>query len=289
MGQTQSQSQSQSSQPDIPVLLITTHGYYGSNRPAPKEKSKRSWPDSDYFQSQMNLAMIHAVVMDVCNYLDPDESNKKGELIFEAVNNSKITDIVNGSEIIKDILISNDEALKDPKRVAEEDPEQGIPYDRNANKAYEIKPFQAGQDILDKTFIVNADEVPGTYWRSITFIQQDYGIRDIMKEYYTENKRAWQIHEDREIKLSEILTHLQSKGVDNLIIADLSCASVYEPGVTGRGVRYAKYTQGKTGKKKSKNRYKKKKKKKKNKNKRKVSKRRKKVRKTNKRKNTLKK
>ena len=93
------------------------------------------------------------------------------------------------------------------------------------------------------------------------------------------------IHEDREIKLSEILTHLKSKGVDNLIIADLSCASVFEPGVTDRDVRYARNTQGKTGgKKKSKNRYKKKKKKRK-----KVSKRRKKVRKTNKRKNTLKK
>jgi hypothetical protein len=185
------------------VLLITTHGGY---------------PSMGLYRSPINVNKINAVTMGICNYLGSYSAHSMGEIISRVIKQGRVTDMENGSEIIRGILMNTDTAIG---RVKGND-DRKMAYNRVSDRAYQTHHIYEGSRFYDRTYTVYPDERVESqtpYFDTITLLTDDTH-NDLVQEMLGRTYRKY----EQEVKLSEILEHLKKKGIKDLIIADLSCS-----------------------------------------------------------------
>ena len=222
------------------VLLITTHGEYEGHE------------DLEQFKSPMNIRKINAVIMGICNLLTESNLKHMVKFIIKQIKEGNISDMDKGSKLISDIFKMSDpepDDIKNRKLSVLDDVERN--YSQGSDRSYQIIPIGEGSNIYDKTYIVYPSErskSKSPYFDTITLLTDDTP-NDLVQEMLGRTYRQ----EEQRVKLSVILKYLKEKrGINNLIIIDLTCSvtdlSEREIRSIVRDVREVGYNQKKKSK-----------------------------------------
>ena len=213
------------------VLLITTHGGY------PSKKLKQ-------FISPTNIKKINAVTSGVCNYLDSANAGQIASNILTAIHDGQITDMDYGSILIQEILKFSDTEINDGARKAIQPSVDRLAYTRQTNRAYKITSVDRGESIVNKTYTVYPrDRIssPSPFYDSITLLTEQPS-NDLIQEMIHRTSRD----EEQEVTLLEILNYIgKTRGINNLIIVDLTCSVTEHSDRTNRSLnRHDSYKMG---------------------------------------------
>ena len=208
------------------VLYITTHGGYDDE-----------FANEEY-DGGMNIRKINAVTVGVCNYLWPETAAEIANLIIEDINNGIITDLEQGSEIVKENALTADFEKSGWGDTYRKGISGMVEYDRQSDRLYKIKTITDGVEYMNKNYQVKPEERRSNepYNNTITLLSDKEPHIDLFKEMHGESY----VEGPQEVTLYRVLTYLkEKKGITNLIILDLTCSRTEK---TPRGNRYINRT-----------------------------------------------
>lgn len=193
------------------VLFITTHAEY-KNPPVT-------------YTSPINIEKINAVTLGVCNSLTSDFAHDMAYQIINEINEGEVVYMKKGSEKIRDILKSSDTEIhfvKSVKPLIDKD----IAYisTTEAGKGYQIHSIKKGDTVLDREYTVipiDRLDTDTPFFNTVTLLTKP-PYDDLIQKII----RRSNIGEAQTVKLSDILQYLEEEGIENVIIVDLTCASI---------------------------------------------------------------
>jgi hypothetical protein len=223
------------SEPNIGVLLISTHGSYEGNL----EDTSAS------FEVPMEIKKIDAVTLGTCNFLSAKSAHQMIVNLMKVMKKKKnITkDITKFSHLIRYTLKTNDTQLRESTfgrdvQISYEEEfdriQRGI-YTRHADKSYGITSVRTGGEILEKRFTVYPEERIDSntpYFDTATLLNET-GQPDLVQIIRERTNHG----EFQDVLLSELVNHVHEKThFTSLIIIDLSCSGA--PDMKHRSTRW---------------------------------------------------
>jgi hypothetical protein len=209
--------------PKTVIVAITTHGQVMLN-PNPQVFS---------LPPKMTLTSISSVSPGVCNFTFPDAI----KYLIQHLYNNAPTDLIEKdvfpyakqiASLFKTIQDKDDEISltqkTDPNRI---DPEYKHYWHHN-DKSFEVDMYT--EEVLNKKFIVLRDELEPTdgYYNKINIIVPGENVYNVLN-IKDEDERA-------EMTTQDLMDMLKGKGVENVIMLDLSC-SPFDSELNDRGIR----------------------------------------------------
>ena len=214
------------SYPETVLLAVTSHGLTKCDDISKKVKTFN-------VPSDMRIIKLSAVAPGVCNLTEPENLDKTIEPIVKKINkpdefNKLLRDPINYLEEIAD-FIKNKEADTIKETINDKDPDFDRKirddYIHHRNKGYTIREYNPNNPMINKDFVRNnRTELNRGAWdfRISALNASEVGKPDLFNEI---TQRRTYADTDTTITLEEIVIFLKSKGVQQIIIIDLSCAN----------------------------------------------------------------
>ena len=214
------------SYPNTVLLAVTSHGLTKCD-----DVSKKVITFN--VPTAMKIIKLSAVAPGVCNLTEPENLDKTIEPIVKKINKPDeftklLRDPIRYLEELAD-FIKNKEADTISATINDKDPDFDRKirddYIHHRNKGYTIREYNPNNPMINKDFVRNnRTELNRGAWdfRISALNASEVGKPDLFNEI---TQRRTYADADTTITLEQIVIFLKSKGVQQIIIIDLSCAN----------------------------------------------------------------